>query len=99
MSQNFYDFFEEFFENEDILVEEAKKAWQTSSMKPILIPNGKPLTFADLCYLIYQAYGESITINFIEDVEEPGVSYVHCDTCVGESPIYEGSCLLCGGTV
>jgi hypothetical protein len=68
-------------------------------MKPILIPNGKPLTFQDLCYLIYQAYGEAAVISFIEDVEEPGVSWSNCETCVGECPIYEGGCLLCGGTV
>jgi hypothetical protein len=27
------------------------------------------------------------------------VSWSNCETCVGECPIYEGGCLLCGGTV
>ena len=56
----------------------------------------------DLCYIIYQGFGQSGVIDFIrsrqENVTLMDVGWALCEPCEIDSPIYEGACLVCGTT-
>ena len=61
--------------------------------------NGEQVTLHELCYMIYQGFGQDAVHNFIDSNTLYGVTWHTCDTCEVLSPIFDNGCLVCGNTV
>ncbi len=66
-----------------------------SAYSPVEDHNGDKVTLHNLCYLIYQAFGQYAVHNFIDDNNPDGVVWSMCQPCETFSPIYENACLVC----
>lgn len=60
--------------------------------------NGEEVTLHNLCYLIYQGFGQQAVHTFVEQ-NLPEVVWSWCEPCEVFSPIHEDGCLVCGNTV
>lgn len=62
--------------------------------------NGEQVTLNDLCYLIYQGFGQGTVLAFCDSIGHE--TWAVCDACEIESPVtdeHEPSCLVCGSDV
>lgn len=60
--------------------------------------HGEQVTLHNLCYLIYQGFGQHAVHNFVEH-NLPEVVWSFCEGCDIFSPIHEDACLVCGTSV
>jgi hypothetical protein len=72
-------------------------------MKPIVGNSGLEVSLDDLCYMIYQGFGDWAVRGFILDRQRDGhqlsdVRWAVCEPCEEENPVYEEACLICGTT-
>lgn len=65
-------------------------------MQVLLDIDGNTVTLSQLCQLIYQGYGQETVIKFLDSIGHD--QWLVCEGCDNEeSPMWEGTCLVCGG--
>ena len=56
---------------------------------------------SNLCYKMYELFGQWSVINFVKDRQDNGqlqnVDWLDCDSCEEYSPFLDVKCLVCGG--
>lgn len=61
--------------------------------------NGNEVSVHNLCYLIYQGFGQQAVLAFADYLTNnnllAGISWQTCEPCETESAIYDNACLVC----
>lgn len=66
-------------------------------MKTVYDNYGDDVSLHDICYLIYQAFGQSIVESFALSLEKYGeeITWGACAPCEDQTPFYQSLCLVC----
>lgn len=68
-------------------------------MRTIIDNYGDEVTVHDICYLIYQGFGQRATESFVNLFLKPeGVEVAdhYCTGCESIEPFHDNACLICG---
>lgn len=66
-------------------------------MKTVIDSHDSELDLHELCYLIYQGFGQRVVEEFATLIEAHGenIVWAHCEPCESTTPIYASLCLVC----